>query len=141
MPVISVDCKKKELVGQYKNGGREYRPAGNPEKVDVHDFLGEAGKAIPYGVYDVGANTGWVTVGVDHDTAAFAVDTMRPWWNTRRPHRLPARRPVADHRRQWWLQRLPAPHLEDRARRARRRDRPDDHRLPPATGHQQVESR
>ena len=83
MPVISIDCKKKELVGQYKNAGRDYRPAGNPEKVEVHDFIGEAGKAIPYGVYDLGANTGWVTVGIDHETAAFAVNTVRAWWNTR----------------------------------------------------------
>jgi hypothetical protein len=83
MPVISIDCKKKELVGQYKNTGRDYRPAGNPEKVEVHDFIGEAGKAIPYGVYDLGANTGWVTVGIDHETAAFAVNTVRAWWNTR----------------------------------------------------------
>jgi hypothetical protein len=81
-PVISVDCKKKELVGQYKNNGKDYRPAGDPEKVEVHDFIGEAGKAIPYGVYDLGANTGWVSVGTDHETAAFAVNTLRTWWNT-----------------------------------------------------------
>jgi hypothetical protein len=81
-PVVSVDCKKKELVGQYKNNGKGYRPAGTPEKVDVHDFIGPAGKAIPYGVYDLGANTGWVSVGTDHETAAFAVNTIRTWWNT-----------------------------------------------------------
>jgi hypothetical protein len=80
-PVVSVDCKKKELVGQYKNNGTTWRPKGEPERVDVHDFIGEQGKAIPYGVYDVGANTGWVTVGVDHETAAFAVNTLRSWWN------------------------------------------------------------
>jgi len=80
-PVVSVDCKKKELVGQYKNNGTTWRPTGEPERVDVHDFIGEQGKAIPYGVYDVGANTGWVTVGVDHETAAFAVNTLRSWWN------------------------------------------------------------
>jgi hypothetical protein len=80
-PVISIDCKKKELVGQYKNNGTTWRPQGDPERVDVHDFIGEQGKAIPYGVYDVGANTGWVTVGVDHETAAFAVNTVRSWWN------------------------------------------------------------
>jgi hypothetical protein len=88
-PVVSVDCKKKELVGQYKNNGRDYRPAGDPEKVDVHDFIGEAGKAIPYGVYDLGANTGWVTVGTDHETAAFAVNTLRTWWNTHGRHAYP----------------------------------------------------
>jgi hypothetical protein len=82
-PVVSVDCKKKELVGQFKNGGREWRPEGDPEQVNVHDFPGDAlGKAIPYGVYDIGANTGWVSVGTDHETAAFAVNTLRSWWNT-----------------------------------------------------------
>jgi hypothetical protein len=82
-PVISIDCKKKELVGQFKNGGAEWRPKGDPEQVNVHDFIDrELGKAIPYGVYDIGANTGWVSVGVDHETAAFAVNTLRTWWNT-----------------------------------------------------------
>jgi len=89
MAVLSVDCKKKELVGQYKNNGRAYRPAGDPEKVDVHDFIGEAGKAIPYGVYDLGANTGWVSVGTDHETAAFAVNTLRTWWTTQGRHAYP----------------------------------------------------
>jgi hypothetical protein len=82
-PVISVDAKKKELVGAFKNGGREYQPAGRPEQVNVHDFPDpELGKAIPYGIYDVSANTGWVTVGTDHDTSAFAVATLRSWWDT-----------------------------------------------------------
>lgn len=80
-PVVSVDCKKKELVGNFKNAGKEWRPAGDPVKVNVHDFPGPDGKAIPYGVYDIGANTGWVSVGSDHDTAAFAVNTLRTWWN------------------------------------------------------------
>jgi len=81
-PVVSVDAKKKELVGQFKNGGRDYRPAGSPVPVNVHDFLDPAlGKAIPYGVYDIGANSGWVSVGSDHDTAAFAVATLRNWWD------------------------------------------------------------
>lgn len=81
-PVISVDTKKKELVGQHRNGGREWQPKGNPEKVKVHDFPDkELGKAIPYGVYDMAANNGWVSVGVDHDTAEFAVETIRRWWN------------------------------------------------------------
>jgi transposase len=79
-PVISVDTKKKELVGDYKNGGREWQPQGEPEQVNVYDFIGEAGKAVPYGVYDVAANTAWVSVGRDHDTAAFAVATLRRWW-------------------------------------------------------------
>ncbi len=82
-PVISVDTRKKEIVGPYKNGGREYRPHGEPEQVNVHDFIDKnLGKAVPYGVCDVGANTGWVSVGVDHDTAAFAVNSIRTWWNT-----------------------------------------------------------
>jgi DNA-binding transcriptional ArsR family regulator len=80
-PVISVDAKKKELVGNYKNPGREWQPVGEPEEVSVYDFPGKAvGKAIPYGVYDVGANEGWVSVGSDHDTAAFAVETIRRWY-------------------------------------------------------------
>jgi len=82
-PVISVDAKKKELVGEFKNNGREYQPAGQPEEVNVHDFPDkELGKAIPYGIYDVSANAGWVTVGTDHDTSAFAVATLRSWWDT-----------------------------------------------------------
>ena len=80
-PVISIDTKKKELVGHFKNGGREYRPAGEPERVRVHDFVvPELGRAIPYGVYDVGHNLGWVSVGIDHDTASFAVESIRRWW-------------------------------------------------------------
>ncbi len=79
-PVVSVDTKKKELVGRYKNAGREWQPSGEPEQVEVYDFIGEAGKAIPYGVYDVAANAAWVSVGRDHDTAAFAVATLRRWW-------------------------------------------------------------
>ena len=80
-PVISVDTKKKELVGDFKNGGKELRPKGEPEKVRVHDFvIPELGRAAPYGVYDIGNNTGWVSVGVDHDTATFAVETIRRWW-------------------------------------------------------------
>jgi hypothetical protein len=80
-PVISVDTKKKELVGQYKNGGKEWRPAGRPEQVKVHDFIDPtSGKANPYGVYDLGTDAGWVSVGTDHDTAAFAVATIRRWW-------------------------------------------------------------
>jgi Rhodopirellula transposase DDE domain len=80
-PVISVDTKKKELVGDFRNPGREYCPQGNPEEVRVHDFLiKELGRAVPYGVYDLAANFGWVSVGVDHDTAAFAVNSIRQLW-------------------------------------------------------------
>jgi transposase len=82
-PVISVDTKKKELVGEFKNGGREWRPKGQPERVKVHDFVEpELGRAIPYGVYDLATNSGWVSVGVDHDTSTFAVETIRRWWNS-----------------------------------------------------------
>jgi Rhodopirellula transposase DDE domain len=82
-PVISVDTKKKELVGDFKNNGRELRPKGDPEKVRVHDFLiPELGRAAPYGVYDVTQNAGWVSVGVDHDTAAFAAQSIRRWWES-----------------------------------------------------------
>lgn len=82
-PVISVDGKKKELVGEFKNGGRELRPKGQPEEVRVHDFLiPEKGRVTPYGVYEMGRNVGWVSVGVDHDTAAFAVETIRRWWKS-----------------------------------------------------------
>jgi AcrR family transcriptional regulator len=80
-PVVSVDTKKKELIGHFKNGGREWQPQGSPEQVNVHDFPDPAlGKAIPYGIYDVGRNMGWVTVGQDHDTASFAVASLQRWW-------------------------------------------------------------
>ncbi len=80
-PVISVDTKKKELVGDFKNGGREWRPTGEPELVRVHDFKDkQLGKAIPYGVYDIASDQGWVNVGIDHDTAQFAVNSIRSWW-------------------------------------------------------------
>ena len=82
-PVISVDTKKKELVGDFKNAGKQWRPKGTPEPVRVHDFrIPELGKAIPYGVYDLTRNAGWVSVGIDHDTARFAVRTIGRWWQT-----------------------------------------------------------
>ena len=80
-PVVSVDTKKKELVGDYKNSGREWNPPGSPERVRTHDFPDkELGKVIPYGVYDLTANEGWVSVGIDHDTSQFACETLRRWW-------------------------------------------------------------
>jgi len=89
-PVISVDTKKKELVGAYKNNGTNWRPEGEPELVKVHDFIDtELGRANPYGVYDIASNTGWVSVGTDHDTASFAVETIRRWWNTMGRQRYP----------------------------------------------------
>jgi hypothetical protein len=89
-PVISVDTKKKELVGDFKNAGREWRPQGDPEEVRVHDFLiKELGRAVPYGIYDLAANAGWVSVGIDHDTAEFAVQTIRNWWHSVGSKRYP----------------------------------------------------
>ena len=80
-PVISVDAKKKELIGDFKNAGKEWQPAGTPEQVRVYDFIDpELGKVAPYGVYDLTSNTGWVNVGIDHDTAEFAVQSIRRWW-------------------------------------------------------------
>ena len=89
-PVISVDTKKKELVGSYKNAGQEWLPSGEPVKVKVHDFIDkELGRANPYGVYDIGADAAWVSVGTDHDTSAFAVQTIRRWWFSMGKQRYP----------------------------------------------------
>jgi hypothetical protein len=90
-PAISVDTKKKELVGDFKNPGRELRPKGQPEPVRVHDFkIPELGRAAPYGIYDIAGNTGWVSVGIDHDTASFAVNAIRRWWQAMGQARYPA---------------------------------------------------
>src|SRR5271165_1184249 len=95
VPVISVDTKKKELVGNFKNAGREWQPQDEPELVDVHDFPSDAiGKAIPYGVYDVGANDGFVSVGTDHDTPVFAVTTIEAWWQQVGRKRYPHAREI-----------------------------------------------
>ena len=89
-PAISVDTKKKELVGDFKNAGREWRPKGSPEAVRVHDFvIPELGRAVPYGVYDIAGDAGWVSVGVDHDTATFAVNAIRSWWKLMGRERYP----------------------------------------------------
>jgi hypothetical protein len=89
-PAISVDTKKKELVGDFRNGGREWRPQGSPEEVRVHDFdIPELGRAVPYGVYDIADNAGWVSVGIDHDTAAFAANAIRSWWKLMGRERYP----------------------------------------------------
>ena len=139
-PAISVDTKKKELVGDFKNGGRELRPKGQPEPVRVHDFvIPELGKAAPYGVYDIAANAGWVNVGISHDTAAFAVASIRRWWHELGAARYPDRQAAADHRRlrrQQW--RAGAP-VEARTASAGRRTRDRHHRLPSAARHQQME--
>jgi transposase len=89
-PAISVDTKKKELVGDFKNAGREWRQKGSPEEVRVHDFLiPELGRAVPYGVYDIAGDAGWVSVGIDHDTAAFAVNAIKSWWTQMGRERYP----------------------------------------------------
>ena len=117
-PAISVDTKKKELVGDFKNGGRELRRAGDPERVRVHDFeIKGLGKVAPYGVYDIAANEGWVNVGIDADTAAFAPGAS--------PHH---------HRRLRWQQRRPCPPLETRVATLRQRDQPCRDRRPSAAG-------
>jgi hypothetical protein len=92
-PAISVDTKKKELIGNFRNAGREWRPAGTPEEVRVHDFIDKKlGKAIPYGVYDILNNQGWVSVGIDHDTAQFAANSIRRWWQRMGRYRFPKAR-------------------------------------------------
>ena len=92
-PVISVDTKKKELVGNFKNSGREWEPQGHPPEVNMHDFADpDLGKVIPYGVYDLADNQGWVSVGITHDTAEFAVQTIRTWWQRMGCHRYPSAR-------------------------------------------------
>src|SRR5207248_1418628 len=92
-PAISVDTKKKELVGDFKNAGREWHPKGSPEQVRVHDFvIPELGRAAPYGVYDIAGNVGWVSVGIDHDTAAFAANAIRSWWKLMGRERYPSAR-------------------------------------------------
>ena len=140
-PVISVDTKKKELVGDFKNGGREWQPKGRPEQVRVHDFVDpELGKVAPYGVYDVAANQGWVSVGIDHDTAEFAVESIRRWWKRNGPSALSAGAPPADYsgrRRQQWLAGFACG--KSAIAEARRRTGLDDPGLPPPAGHQQVE--
>jgi len=89
-PVVSVDTKKKELVGEFKNAGQEWQPTGEPEEVQVYDFVNkELGKAIPYGVYDLASNEGWVSVGIDHDTACFATASIRRWWEEMGAKRFP----------------------------------------------------
>ena len=146
-PVISVDTKKKELVGDFKNAGQELRPKASPEEVRVHDFIDrDLGRAVPYGIYDIADNKGWVSVGVDHDTAAFAVNTIRRWWSTMGQERYPnAKRLMitADGggsngaRVRLWKA---CPRAGgDRAAEVRRRDRHSRHGLPSPARHEQME--
>ncbi len=119
--MISVDTKKKELVGNYRNGGSDYRPKGDPCRVNVHDFVDkELGKAVPYGVYDVAANTGFVSVGITSDTAEFAVEAIRNWLGRMGRQRYPKARELDDHGGLRRLQRRPRAALEGRTAEARR---------------------
>ena len=132
-PVISVDAKKKELIGEYSNAGVEYQRKGEPTRTNVHDFIDpEMSKAIPYGVYDMGANEGWVSVGDDADTAGFAVASIKQWWIQmgKQPPHLCRRR---------WFERLPDQSLEVRAGQAGERDRARDHRGALPAGDVEVE--
>ena len=139
-PAVSVDTKKKELAGNFRNGGREWRPKGDPERVLAHDFKdAELGKAIPYGVYDLAANNGWVGVGVDHDTAAFAVRTLRRWWERMGRAAYPAARRLLGHGRRRRLERLPQPAVEGGAAALRGRHRPGGVGAPLPAGDEQVE--
>lgn len=138
LPVISVDAKKKELIGRFKAVGREWQPQGQPEEVNVHDFENPAlGKAIPYGIYDVGRNAGWVNVGHDHDTAPFAVESIRRWWQAAGRSAYPNADRIlisADcggsngYRLRLWKWEF-----------SRHGDRAHDHRMPLATRDEQVE--
>ena len=140
-PVISVDTKKKELVGRYKNGGREWQPAGRARAGQRPRLPRQgAGQGDPVRGLRPGRRRGLgQSVGADHDTAAFAVATIRRWWQAVGAGRYPHARPAADHRRRGRLQRLPHPAVEGRAGRLRRRDRPGGHRLPLPARHHQVE--
>jgi Rhodopirellula transposase DDE domain len=112
-PVISVDTKKKELVGAFKNGGRRWMPQGKPDAVSVHDFPSQAeGKAIPYGAYDIARNRAVVNVGVTHETAEFAVESIRRWWAYGWPKALPRSAAASDLRRQWRRKRKPSTGME-----------------------------
>ena len=134
-PVISVDTKKKELVGDFKNNGRELRPQGDPEKVRVHDFIiPELGRANPYGIYDIAHNTGWVSVGMDHDTAAFAVESIRRWWNS-----MGQSHSTADYGRFRREQRSTSAPLESGTAKVGGRNRLADRGQSSATRNQQVE--
>ena len=139
-PVISVDTKKKELVGEFSNGGAEYHPVGEPTRTKTHDFIDkELGRAVPYGVYDLANDEGWVSVGDTADTAPFAVEAIRRWWGAMGQRPLSRSHQAPDHRRCRRVQRAPGQAVEGRAGQAGPRDRSRDHRLPLPTGDVEVE--
>jgi hypothetical protein len=137
-PVISVDTKKKELVGNFKNNGREWHRKGDPEAVNVHDFIDpKLRRAVPYGVYDINNNVGWVSVGTDRDTACFAVNVPVVAGDGQE---APSESQTSDDHRRWWRQqRLSCAFMESRAPEAVRRVEAPNHRFPLAARHQQVE--
>lgn len=129
-PVISVDTRKKELVGKFKAGGRQWRPTGDPVLVGVHDFADpQLGKAVPYGIYDIGANTGWVNVGTDHDTAACAVESIRRWWHGQGHDAYPQATRLLITADTGGSERLPHPSLETSSWPGSPPRRGDDHRV------------
>ena len=139
-PVISIDTKKKEPIGPYKNAGSDYRPEGCPEQVKVHDFVdAELGKVVPYGVYDIAANAGCVSVGIDNDTAQFAVNSIRRWLEPDGPGAVPGRRQGDDHRRWRRFQWFARAAVQSRASEAGRRDRTDPASLPLPAGDVEME--
>ena len=139
-PVISVDTKKKELVGDFKNAGREWRPKGEPELVRTHDFKDkELGKAIPYGIYDLADDTGWVNVGIDNDTAQFAVASIRSWWQHLGAARYPNATTLTITADCGGSNGNRTPPVEDRTAAARQRDRSRHPGLPLPARHQQME--
>ena len=138
-PVISVDTKKKEPVGNFKNNGREWRPKGSPEAVNVHDFIDpKLRRAVPYGVYDISNNVGWVSVGTDHETACFAVNAIRPLVGDDGEKTLSQSQAPADYRGRR-RQRLSCASMEDRAAEARRRASTSYYGLPFSARDQQME--
>ena len=136
--MISVDTKKKEQAGEYDNGGRQWRPRGDPVKVRDHDFPGPD-KAIPYGIYDLAANAGRVNAGTGHDTAAFAVESIRRWWSARGSQDYPGARRLLITADAGGSNGYRTRGLEGRAGRAGRRDRAGDHGVPLPARHVQVE--
>jgi hypothetical protein len=124
----------RQLVGDFKNAGRELRHKGDPEPVRVHDFkIPELGRAVPYGVYDIAGNAGWVSVGIDHDTASFAVNAIRRWWQTMGRARYPEARSLVITAEQWRSRAV----MEARTAGSGQRTRRDHHRLSSAAWHQQ----
>ena len=141
-PLVSVDAKKKEPVGEFRNGGREWRPRGEPEEVKVYDFVDPApdkGRVTPYGVYDPAADEAWVSVGVDHDTAAFAAGTIKKWWDEMGRRRYPAATELMVTADGGGSNSSRGPAVEGRVATAGRRDRADAPRQPLPAGDQQVE--